>query len=212
MNESPTAIELLANGGQLAFTKDAARINENSPIGTVVGTLVARDEDIVESLSFSLDDDAKGAFSVESTAVCINNTIGGSSLQTLCSALLKVSGPLNYEEDANKSIIVRVTDKGGLHHSKAFSISVLDQNDQPTNITLNRLHVGFVNENDPDTLIGTLETEDEDYDQHYRYVSSFYYLITTNGGSTHFTLNGVIQNCASGVFDFQQSRAALCTS
>ena len=156
----------------MAFTNNSARINENSPIGTAVGTLIARDEDTVESLSFSLEDDAKGAFSVDSSATCINKTIIGSSLQTVCSALLKVSGLLNYEKDANKSIIVRVTDRGGLHHSQMFTISVVDQNDQPTDITLNGLYVGFVNENEANTLIGTLETEDEDYEQHYKYALS----------------------------------------
>ena len=172
MNESPTTIELLAKGGQLAFTKNAARINENSPIGTAVGMLVAHDEDTVESLSFSLDEDAKGAFSVDSSATCINKTVIGSSLQTVCSTLLTVSGVLNFEKDANKSVIVRVTDKGGLHHSQAFTISVVDQNDQPTDISLNGIHVGFVNENEAKILIGTLETEDEDYGQHYKYVLS----------------------------------------
>ena len=153
----------------MSFPKNAARINENSPVGTVVGTLIAHDEDAVERLSFSLDDDAKGAFMVDSSSSCSNTTVNGSSLQTVCSVQLKVSGALDYEKDASRSIVVRATDSKGLHHSQMFTISLVDQNDQPTDITLNGLYRGFVNENENNALIGTLETQDEDTEQRHRY-------------------------------------------
>ena len=153
----------------MSFPKNAALINENSLVGTVVGTLIAHDEDAVESLSFSLDDNAKGAFMVDSSPSCSNTTVNGTSLQTACSVLLKVSGALDYEKDANRSIVVRATDSKGLHHSQMFTISLVDQNDQPTDITLNGLYTGFVNENDNNALIGTLETQDEDTEQRHRY-------------------------------------------
>ena len=173
MNESPTKIELVSKGGQLSFPKNAARINENSPVGTVVGMLIAHDEDAVESLSFSLDDSAKGAFMADSSPSCSNTTINGTSLQTVCSVLLKVSGALDYETDANRSIVVRATDSKGLHHSQMFTISLVDQNDHPTDITLNGLYTGFVNENDNNALIGTLETQDKDSKQRHRYTLMF---------------------------------------
>ena len=152
------------------FPKNNAHINENSPIGTVVGTLVAHDEDAVEKLSFSLDDDANGAFTVDSSSTsCSNTSVNGSSLQTVCIVLLKVSGMINYEKDVNKSIVVRVVDSKGLHHSQLFVVTVVDQNDKPTDITVNGLYRAFVNENENNALIGTLETRDEDNEQHYRY-------------------------------------------
>lgn len=169
VNESPTKIDFVSKGGQLSFPKNAARINENSPAGTVVGTLIAHDEDAVERLSFSLDDDAKGAFMVDSSSSCSNTTVNGSSLQTVCSVQLKVSGALDYEKDASRSIVVRATDSKGLHHSQMFTISLVDQNDQPTDITLNGLYRGFVNENENNALIGTLETQDEDTEQRHSY-------------------------------------------
>ena len=162
-------IEFVPKGGQLSFPKNAARINENSPVGTVVGTLIAYDEDAIERLSFSLDDDAKGAFMVDSSSSCSNTTVNGSSMQTVCSVQLKVSGALDYEKDASRSIVVRATDSKGLHHSQMFTISLVDQNDQPTDITLNGLYRGLVNENENNALIGTLETQDEDSKQRHRY-------------------------------------------
>ena len=132
--------------------------------------MVAHDEDAVESLTFSLDADSNGAFVVDSSASCSNTSVSGSSPQTVCRTLLKVSGMINYEKAVNRSIIVRVTDTKGLHHSQLFTVTVVDQNDKPTDITLNGLFTAFVNENENNKLIGTLETQDEDNGQRHRYV------------------------------------------
>ena len=169
VNESPTMIELVSTNGQLKFPKNAARVNENSPAGTIVGTLTAYDQDAVESLTFSLDNDADGAFAVESSTSCSNASVNGTSPHTVCSALLKVNGALNYEKDTQKSIIVRVTDSKGLHHTQLFNVNIMDKNDKPTDIILNGLYTGFVSENENSELIGSLQTKDEDNGQLYRY-------------------------------------------
>ena len=158
-------IELGSNSGQLNFPINAARIKENSPNGTVIGTVTAYDQDAVQSLEFSLDDDANGAFAVDSSASCSNQSLNDSTANTICSTLLKVAGLLNYENAVRKSIIVRATDNNGLHHSQLFSIAVMDQNDRPTDIKLDGIYNGSVNENENNELIGSFSTEDEDRNQ-----------------------------------------------
>ena len=65
---------------------------ENSPAGTVVGTLSATDADPGETFIFSLLDDAAGRFA-----------IAGSDLV--------VAGTLDYETATTHAVTVRVTDR-----------------------------------------------------------------------------------------------------
>ena len=57
-NDAPFNISLSSLNGQLQFNDDHPMINENSAIGTVVGTVVSLDEDAAQYLNFTLDDDA----------------------------------------------------------------------------------------------------------------------------------------------------------
>ena len=64
VNEAPVSIVFKSTGGQLSFADNQARVNENSNIGVVVGTLKATDKDAGQTLVFRLDDNAGGLFSV----------------------------------------------------------------------------------------------------------------------------------------------------
>ena len=172
VNEAPTKIEISQEGGQLPFSKNSPRVNENSQNGVVIGTVFAYDDDLVESLKFSLDSDANGKFSISGAAVCSNTSQPGAiSKHTNCKTQLMVAGTLDYEVSPSLAIIVRVTDNNGLHHSQLFNVTIADRNDKPTDITLNGAYVGMVNENANNALIATLETEDEDSSQTHRSVS-----------------------------------------
>lgn len=58
VQEAPLNTSLTSAGGQQSYSDDHPRINENSAIGTTVGTLVSLDEDAGQHLKFTLDDDA----------------------------------------------------------------------------------------------------------------------------------------------------------
>ena len=64
VNEPPIKINITDEKGQLSFSDDQPRVEENSAKGTVVGTAIAYDRDEKESLSFRLDDSAKGRFAL----------------------------------------------------------------------------------------------------------------------------------------------------
>ena len=113
VNEAPVSIVL-----------DQQRVQENSKPGTRVGTLTATDTDAVQNLTFKLDDDAVGKFSLQPNTSCQNLASTG----TRCTTDLVVSGAINYEDASSLDIIVRVTDDKGLFHTEMFNVTVIDVN------------------------------------------------------------------------------------
>ena len=139
-NDAPTAITL---------SNDT--INENMPIGTLVGTLTTMDEDDPlgnGTYTYTLGDTHKDTFEI----------LGNE---------LKTKIPLNYEEQSSYTIQITTDDGQGGIYNTTFVISVKDVNDAPTAISLSN---DTINENVAiGTLIGTLTTIDEDQNENHRY-------------------------------------------
>lgn len=168
VNEAPINTTMTSASGQQSFPDNAPKVNENTPAGEMVGTLQALDHDEVQNLTFSLDDDANGKFTAGSQITCHNITnIPG--VKTKCTALLQVSGELNFETSPSEDILVRVTDASGLFHVQPFQVAILDVNDRPSNITLAGGDTAFIDENVNNGYVGDLVTTDEDANQTHRY-------------------------------------------
>ena len=75
VNEAPVSIVFKSTGGQLIFPENQARVNENSNVGVVVGTIQATDKDAGQTLVFSLDDNAGGLFSVSAASLVSCTTV-----------------------------------------------------------------------------------------------------------------------------------------
>lgn len=163
VNEAPVSIVLAATS-----------VQENSKPGTSVGTLTATDSDAVQNLTFKLDDDAAGKFSLQSNTTCQSAAPNGSR----CTTDLLVSGAINYEDASSLDIIVRVTDNKGLFHTEMFNMTVIDVNDPPTNVTLDGSASASIAENSQNVQIDSLLTDDEDQGQNYTYT-----LIDNPGGN-----------------------------
>jgi Tol biopolymer transport system component len=82
-------------------------IAENTPPGTVIGTLSAIDPDLGDTATFTLIDDAGGRFALNGNK-------------------LVVAGALDYESATSHQITVRATDSGGLPFTKTITIGVID--------------------------------------------------------------------------------------
>lgn len=169
VNEAPVKIQITSTGAQVSFPTNNARVKENSPQGTVIGTLEALDHDYNQQLSFRLDDDANGTFAVDSSSPTCSTVTNLPGYNTKCTTLLKLKGKLNYEEKKDYVITVRATDNHGLFTSQQLSITVVDQNDAPTNITLGGGSSANVYENSNGALVGVLATTDEDASQSFTY-------------------------------------------
>ena len=155
VNEAPVTIVL-----------SSSDVKENSKPGTLVGTLMAADNDTAQNLTFKLDDDAGGKFSLQSNSSCQSISPTG----TLCTTELLVSGDINNEDTSRLDIIVRVTDNKGLFRTEMFNVTVIDVNDPPTNVTLDGSGSALIPENSKGVQVDSLITEDEDQGQNFTYV------------------------------------------
>ncbi|KAL5009032.1 hypothetical protein ScPMuIL_014613 [Solemya velum] len=126
----------------------ATEVEENLAVGTVVGDLSAEDRDTGQKLSYTL---AKNDyFTVKSSQVVVN-------------------GHIDFEQEQTLSINVTATDSGtpALSVSAPFKLQVVDVNESPLGLTLNRDPLGpqemiiqeDANIND---VIGTVVASDPD--------------------------------------------------
>ena len=97
-NQAPQIIELSAN-----------TIDEHAADGTLVGMVSAIDPDAGDTLTYALLDDAGGRFAIDAGTGEI--TVADGSL-------------LDYQTAAEHSIVVQVTDAGGLSDTDPFSVFV----------------------------------------------------------------------------------------
>lgn len=173
-NEAPIAVNFT--------TSQVPEVFENTTTESVVGTLVALDADRDQYLTFTLDDDSQGEFSLDPTSLICQSIVEERN-QTKCTIQLMLSKPVNYELNRLRSITIRVTDARGLFRVQAFTLNVLDCNDKPTNITLGGSVSVDVPENSVGAIVGELETIDEDSHQNwtYRILNDFGGLFKVNG-------------------------------
>lgn len=94
---------------------------ENAPIGTVVGSLTAHDPDTYDNHTFILSSNPGDIFSLDGR-------------------FLKTARIVDYETMAVVHVTVTVTDKGDLSLSRNLTITVVDQNETPLRIILNKLY------------------------------------------------------------------------
>ena len=95
-NQAPDIVDL-----------SASTVYENAADGTVVGAVSATDPDAGDTLSYTLLDDAGGRFAIDPATGEI--TVADGSL-------------LDYETADQHSVVVEVTDAGGLSDTETFSI------------------------------------------------------------------------------------------
>jgi RHS repeat-associated protein len=122
VNEAPTDIAL-----------SITSIPENTPIGTIIGTLSATDPDQTDTQQYSL---VTGTGSADNAAfVIVGNQL---QLQTT----------LNFATHPSYSIRVKATDSGGLSTEKVLSLTVLDT-------TAPLLSAGLANDTSPNSQTNT---------------------------------------------------------
>ncbi|WP_020529584.1 cadherin domain-containing protein [Flexithrix dorotheae] len=158
VNEAPLAV-LLSNDS----------IDEQQPVGTVVGQLSAVDEDLNDSHTFSL----QAGFNNDNRAFTIDGNI------------LKANAVFDYTVKREYYITVRATDSKGLYVDQDIIIYVRDSNSPPTDIALSKNHV--FEDLPVGTFIGTFSTEDADFEN-----SHIYALVAGEGdeGNSVFTIYG----------------------
>lgn len=148
MSKQFSIVILDTNDAPLNISLDKTSIKENSVPGTTIATVTGLDSDALQNLTFSLDDDAGGKFTLGKPSPCTHDK--GSK----CMTTLQVSGKLNYEDAQWQVVRIRATDDKGLFVSQVFNITVIDVNDKPTNLTLEGSLQATVAENSQDVELG----------------------------------------------------------
>ncbi|MDH4465545.1 MAG: IPTL-CTERM sorting domain-containing protein [Acidovorax sp.] len=150
VNEAPTNINL-----------SASAINENVAANSAVGTFSTTDVDAANTFNYTL---APGAGDTDNSAF----SISGSTLQ--------ITSSPDFETKSSYSVRVRSTDQGSLTFERAFTITVNDVNEAPTNINLS---ASAINENvAANSTVGTFSTTDADA------ANTFTYTLVAGAGST----------------------------
>ncbi|NGZ06872.1 MAG: cadherin repeat domain-containing protein, partial [Magnetococcales bacterium] len=130
INESPAAVAL-----------SSRTIPENST-GVTVGQLSAQDPDQGDTLTWSLVADGAGRFEIVAGNLRLKNDV-------VC----------DFEQNPVQRVTVRATDRAGAYVEELLTITVLDLNEPPDNLTLSSAEV---RENRVAATIGTLRVVDPD--------------------------------------------------
>ncbi|MBF0272408.1 MAG: cadherin domain-containing protein, partial [Magnetococcales bacterium] len=132
LNEAPT------------FTSTGVgSVAENAATSTVVYTAVATDQDSGDTQSYSLSGTDASLFTIDATT-----------------GEVTLNAAANYESRSSYAFDVVVTDSAGLTDSQSVTVSVLDVNDAPWNLSF---WIGYAVENAASsTVIYTAEATDQD--------------------------------------------------
>ena len=183
VNHAPTDIGL-----------SASSIAENQPVNTTVGTLTSTDPDAGNTFTYSL----------VSTAPCPGTD---NASFNILNGSLRINASFNFEAKSSYAVCVRSTDQGALSFDKAFTISVSNVNEGPTDINLSGSSVA---ENQPiNTTVGTLTSTDPDAG------NTFTYSLASTGtcpgtDNAAFSITGSTLRAAAS-FNFEaKSSYAVC--
>jgi len=156
-------------------------INENSTLGSVLGSAVANDPDAASTLNYSITGGTgAGIFSINATT-----------------GQITLSGSANYEAQSNYTLDLRVEDAGGLFDTVTIAVAINDMNDVPTLITLSG---NSITENSSiGTVLGSLNTTDEDTaDMHT-------YTLMSNPGGKFIIVGNELRTAGSIDYEANQS-------
>ena len=171
VNDSPTNISL-----------SSSSIPENAGANAAVGTLSTTDVDVGDTYTYTL---VTGTGDTDNAAFNINGST------------LRATSSFDFETKSSYTVRVRSTDQDGLFVEKAFTITVIDINESPTNIGLSSNTIAENSETN--TPVGTLSTSDPDSGNSFTYT-----LVAGSGDADNaaFNIAGSILR-ATNSFNFE---------
>ena len=160
-------------------------INENAANGTVVTAVQSvTDADVGDTHTFTLVDDANGAFSIDTNTGVVT---------------LADTTKIDYETATSHNITIQVTDAGGNTYQETIAINVADVNEAPTDITFNgneELAIGAT----VGTTVATASVVDPDTNDTHTYALTD----DANGLFTIDSNTGAINIAHAGKMEFSQ--------
>ena len=151
VNDAPTGISLSKNV-----------VKENSPAGTVIGSVVVEDPDTDDKYKFGIARDSREDFAVQ-----------GLNLVT--------KRPFDFEAEQNFSVSVQVTDSGNENFVGQVFVEVENRNEKP--ILKGEKKSSFSHAENLGKIVGRLQVEDPDSDQ-----SGVKYKLIKSDDKDHFKI------------------------
>ncbi|XP_051019080.1 protocadherin beta-2-like [Acomys russatus] len=145
-------IEVLdINDNAPSFSKPRyeVQVPENSPVGSLLATVSARDLDI--------GDHGQIAYSFSQASEDIRKTF---RMNTTSGEIL-LAKTLDFESTQAYTVYVQATDGGGLSGSTVVFVEVMDLNDNPPELTMSSL-TNHIPENAPETVVAVFSVADPD--------------------------------------------------
>ncbi|MEY4066630.1 MAG: Bifunctional hemolysin/adenylate cyclase precursor, partial [Pseudomonadota bacterium] len=124
-------------------------VNENAPVGSTVATLTGVNADVGATITYSL-----GGADASTFAISGSNT-------------LVVAAPINFEAKSSYTLSLTGRDQNNLSFTKSVTLTVLNQNEAPTDITLSANSVSELAVSG--MTIGALSTIDPDASNTFTY-------------------------------------------
>ncbi|MFB6455320.1 cadherin domain-containing protein [Chitinophaga sp. Hz27] len=155
VNSAPTAIQLSNNN-----------VDENKPVGTLVGTLSANDPDAGNTFTYTLLPTSDAGFSISGNQLLTNSIF-------------------DYETKNNYNVNIRVTDNYGASFDQSFNILINNVNEAPADILLS---INSIAEDQPaGTAIGSFISTDPENN-----LPLIYSLVAGTGSTDNasFTITG----------------------
>ena len=149
--------------------------------GFAVGFAIATDANLGDLPTFSLTDDAGGAFTIDSESGLVS-VLDGSLL--------------DFESGGSVSITVRATDPGGLSDEQTYILTITDVNEPLTNIT--PLAASIAENAAAATVVADLDAIDEE-----TFDTIDWTLLDSAGGRFLIDANGVVTVAAGATFDHE---------
>eukprot|EP00051_Salpingoeca_urceolata_P026379 m.477082 g.477082 ORF g.477082 m.477082 type:complete len:1945 (-) comp20750_c0_seq1:513-6347(-) len=199
-NDRPEDVTLEAAAG-------LAQVPEDSPAGTVFGTVVATDHDAdAGDITFVVEDNEDGTtppvrFVDGTPATCEDHTPTGRT----CSRPVELTqqGVLDFEVKPQESFRVRAIDSTGLFSVTTVRFDVADVNEPPLEPRWDNNAVALGELTAPGTVVGILVAQDSDKGQAHRF--------TLVQGSEYFALQpvGVVARRAVGGDDDESAEGTF---
>lgn len=140
-NDAPTGLKL-----------SKTEVAENTGVGASFGQFQVSDEDTNDSHTYAL---------------VASGSANNNDLFSISGDLLQVNGSIDFESTPNLVVDVRVTDSGGATSDERFSISVLDVNEQPSQLSISDTRIPVLTTFG--TVLASLTTTDPDANETFTY-------------------------------------------
>jgi hypothetical protein len=141
-----------ANDAPTDINSSSTEIIENAPVNTFIGTFSTTDQDPTDTFTYTL---VSGSGDNDNVQFYLDEDV------------LRTSATFDYESKSSYSVRIRTTDQDGLYVEKIVLISVTNQNEGPSDLTLSDTTVpkNF----GANALVGTLTTTDPDIADQFTY-------------------------------------------